>query len=208
MNIFPQNKMIVGIETDKQMILKVGFTLIELLVTIAIFMIITAVILVNNGRFNNAVIMTNIAYELALSIREAQSAALNVRLTPGQTDFNFGYGVHIDMATGANTKYILFADKIGASGEGTYSVGTPDFDVTEYKIKRGYFIKSISTSPSGTASDIDFTFKRPNPEASIKSSSGTSYNEATICIGHPNDTNIKACVKVNKAGLINVVENP
>ena len=53
--------------------LKKGFTLVELLVTIVIFVIITGVVLVNSNKFDSSVLLHNFTYDVALTIKQAQT---------------------------------------------------------------------------------------------------------------------------------------
>lgn len=49
-----------------------GFSLLELLVVISIFTIITTIALFNQGQLNSNVLLTNLAYDVALTVREVQ----------------------------------------------------------------------------------------------------------------------------------------
>src|SRR3989344_4615422 len=50
-----------------------GFTLVELMVVTGILVVITSLILANNTRFGGAVLLENLAYDIALSMRKAQT---------------------------------------------------------------------------------------------------------------------------------------
>ena len=56
-----------------------GFTLIELMVTLAIFTIMTSVIMANYPGFNNKIALEVLAQDIALSIRQAQVYGISVR---------------------------------------------------------------------------------------------------------------------------------
>ena len=58
---------------------KAGFTLVELLVTISIFVILTGVVLFNSNSFDSTVLLNNFGYDIALTIKQAQSFGVNVR---------------------------------------------------------------------------------------------------------------------------------
>lgn len=71
----------------------------------------------NYGDFNNNVIMTNLSYEVALEIRQAQVYSLGVRgasnYAPGATRdaFNTRYGVYFNIGEeGGDTNFVSFAD--------------------------------------------------------------------------------------------------
>jgi len=55
-----------------------GFSLIELMVTIGILVLVSGVVFFNHSQFNNHVIIENLAYEISLTIRQAQSYGLQV----------------------------------------------------------------------------------------------------------------------------------
>ncbi len=85
----------------------VGFSMVELMISIGIFMLITGILLANFPSFSSKISLENLAYEIALSIREAQIYGLSVKQF-GTGGFDYGYGIHFD-----NTDYnsfILFAD--------------------------------------------------------------------------------------------------
>jgi prepilin-type N-terminal cleavage/methylation domain-containing protein len=48
-----------------------GFTLVELMVTVGIFTIISGLLLARYSNFNQGIILTNLAYDIALTIRSA-----------------------------------------------------------------------------------------------------------------------------------------
>lgn len=151
---------------------KGGFTIIELMICVFIFAMMTTLLLAKYGSFNTNVLLTNLAYDVALTIRNAQSYGLNVKSSPNEENkFNYAYGVHIALGT----EFIFFVD---TDGDGVYDV---DEKITSTTIKRGMSIgricpganecKSLPNTVNGVAVDwpesIDITYKRPNPEAKI-----------------------------------------
>lgn len=101
-----------------------GFTLVELLVTIVIFVVITGVVLLNSNRFDSSVLLNNFAYDVALTIKQAQSYGVNVREninTGFNTSVSGAYGIHFNRLVDS-TKFVLFNDTIG----GPLSPNTPD----------------------------------------------------------------------------------
>lgn len=154
-----------------------GFTLIELLVVTAILTIVSGIILVNNNRFGGAILLENLAYDVGLSIREAQVYGIAVRRY-GTSNFQAGYGMHFSMSS--PTTYVLFVDAV--SENGLYD-GCPDSASCELvqstDIHRGFQIAdlcSIPTSGGGETCDLDrldILFQRPEPDAFI-SANGVS----------------------------------
>lgn len=169
-----------------------GFTVVEILVSVGIFAIITSIVLVNNAKFNNALLLGNLAYDVALSIREAQTYGLNVRgaSSGGTTLFTAGYG--ITFRTTTSNAYELFADL----NNNHINNGGNEL-VRTYSVSSGYAIKDICGTPlgggtkqcksNGLLSDgISLSFMRPNPDAFIRSLSGSvSYTHAEIILVSP-----------------------
>lgn len=85
-----------------------GFTLIELLVVLAIIGIISVVALNSQSSFNKTLILANTAYDIALTIRSAQTFGIGSRAVTGTTIANAGYGVYFEAATPGS--FVLFAD--------------------------------------------------------------------------------------------------
>ena len=157
---------------------KGGFTLVELMVCIIIFVAMTALLVFKYGNFNQSVLLTNLTYDTALTLRTAQNYGLSVK--GGLTDsggtlvscnsdsFNCAYGVAFTSKTAGsghltNNKFILFVDK---QNNGKYN-GSDD-DITVYTLKGGATISKIcviSDDCSQTVDEIYISFKRPDPSA-------------------------------------------
>ena len=83
-----------------------GFTYVELLVVFGIIITISAVVFTSQSNFNKVIILANTAYDIALTIRSAETYGLGGRATNAAA--NVGYGVHFD--TSNSRQYKLFAD--------------------------------------------------------------------------------------------------
>jgi len=151
-----------------------GFTLVELLVTIVIFVILTGIVLFNQNSFNNGIVLKNLAYDIALNIKQIQTYGIAVK--ESQTVSNFSsYGIYFDLAN--NKNFILFADTGGnpdGSPDGKFNgssncpVGDPEC-IQRYSISRGSYINKICigldpTCPTQTQK-LTILFRRPNPDA-------------------------------------------
>ncbi|MFA5652147.1 MAG: type II secretion system protein [Candidatus Paceibacterota bacterium] len=185
---------------------KKGFTLVELLITITMFVIVTGVVLVNSNSFDSSVLLNNFAYDVALTIKQAQSYGVNVRETSnfrdvGLNQFNSAYGVFFDL-TQSNTNFVLFND--APATDGTYnriydsSITTCSVDdpecIQKYTIRKGNIIKSICAGsgpddcPDGVSKveKLSILFQRPNLAALIYSetsgilSSAQPYAKVTL----------------------------
>lgn len=146
---------------------RAGFTLIELLVTLGIMMLISAIILGDHNRFGGSVLLQNLAYDVALSVRQAQVYGISVRRfgSASSANFDVGYGVHFDLDN--PTTYVIFGDAIGTPN-GLYDTGEA---VNILNINQGYRITQLCTT-SGAGENcaprfLDVLFIRPEPDALI-----------------------------------------
>ena len=191
--------------------LSAGFTLVELLVSISIFAVITAIVLASHSRFSSNISLTNLAYDIALSIREAQSYGLNSR-TDGGT-FGLGYGMRF--RTDVSDRYTFFVDINGNNAANSGEV------LEWYFTQKGNYISKICANviqgnPLGTVCtggdpyndfSLAVVYRRPNPEAILRLTlvgAVTYADSATITISSPNG-NTRDIV-VTSAGQISVVQ--
>lgn len=181
--------------------------MVELVVSVGILMVITLVILVNQSTFGGNILVGNLAYDVGLSVRQAQVFGLAVReFGVGTSRFNVGYGVHFDINTPHD--YFIFADvdknNIFNTGDGTEEV---------FSVGRGYSIKQLcATAPSavevcsgtGSLSVLDITFLRPDPDAYIRTNGDTAtlYQRARIIVQSPQG--VEREVTIESTGQISV----
>ncbi len=155
-----------------------GFTLIEMLVVIGVMAVISALILANNNRFGGVVLLQNLAYDIALSIRQAQ--VYGIAVARFNESFDAGYGMHfqIDTNPSAQSAYVLFAD---VNDNGVYD--PPGELVQSTFIAGGYRIAQLCVTPASASDRCDITsldilFVRPEPDAYIRSPQVSGLNEA------------------------------
>jgi prepilin-type N-terminal cleavage/methylation domain-containing protein len=83
-----------------QSVFSKGFSLIELIVAVSIITIITSVALFHQAKFSSDILITNMAYEVALTIRQAEVFGISSKgdgsLPSGLSNekYRVGYGVH------------------------------------------------------------------------------------------------------------------
>lgn len=148
-----------------------GFSLIELLAVTGILVAISSIILVNNAQFGGAITLKNLAYDMALSVREAQIYGISVRRY-GASNFQPGYGMHFRASS--PTSYILFVDADVENGR--YDGG--DELVESFTIGRGHTISDLCVTLAGAETEtcgmdkLDILFKRPEPDAQIRYNDG------------------------------------
>jgi prepilin-type N-terminal cleavage/methylation domain-containing protein len=167
-----------------------GFTLIELIVVLAIFAIITGIALADQGNLNSNILVSNLAYEIGLSIRQAQSYGVGVRAVSTTGGFDGAYGVSFDVSK--PNRIILFND---LNGDNLYEDGEEDSELQVVNQQGNKIVATCVELDPGQKCTKDtgvglltITFKRPNPEAVFTRASvdsdgniidGTMVNNAT-----------------------------
>ena len=178
-----------------------GFTLIEMLVVLAIIVVITAIVFSGETGFNRSFYLTNTAYDVALTFREAQTFGISSRAF-GSVQ-NARYGIYV--SNSAPSSYSLFADlgsnagapaacPLGTAGTPTARPGNCLYDgsseqVQQFSLSNGFRISGFcvgsscytaSADPSRTFSVV---FTRPNEDATISTVSGASVTTgSTGCL--------------------------
>lgn len=206
-----------------------GFTLVEMAVVTAIFAILTTIVMIRYGDFTSNMLVTNMAYEIALELRQAQVFGLGSRgydKPTGDTEFSRPYGVFINLddTTKQADKVYFFADLNLSSqpgyGQCNASGGTGicsclnDECISQHTLQRNIRITEVITDTTanvGTceATNIDqlaITFKRPSPEAHIERqiTGVDDYTFAQIKVEAPGSSVKPAYVLVRKTGQISV----
>ncbi len=198
-----------------------GFTLIELIVCMAIFAFVTGVVLYNYSQFNTNVLVTNLAYDVGLSIRQAQVFGTSVRYqdTGVGSGFSGSFGIHFD-ALHPNS-LVFFADKPGTGGtagnDNIYDDALGE-KIEERTLTQNYRFRNFCAVPSlgepecsdnGAHLDyLDISFARPEPDAIIRTSDRAQdgrYQSASVCIASPLGKERK--VFIQSTGQISVSSN-
>jgi prepilin-type N-terminal cleavage/methylation domain-containing protein len=213
---------------------KKGFTLLEMLVVVAIIGVLAAVLIVGQSSFNKATLLTDTAYTVALSIREAQTLGVSSKEIGGIS--NAGYGVHF--GSGSATTYQQFADIYPPVGQTSYTlaycphskgdVNTPadrpgncKYDSNQgelvnnytfgqnFKISNIYYIDSNgninSFLPTVASKSINIVYERPNTQALINyASGGTVLPEVEAIIQLTSPQGGTRCIDATQYGEIKV----
>ncbi|MEX2405217.1 MAG: hypothetical protein WD579_01300, partial [Candidatus Paceibacterota bacterium] len=157
--------------------------------------------LTNYRGFDNSILLTNLAHEVALSVREAQVFGVSVR---GQgSDFSAGYGLHLD--TDSPGTFILFADTQAGGG---YS-SSFDTDVDIYSFNSNFGIESLQQIQSGGGYStidgaVDIVFTRPDPEPDFYVN-GVFQSMTGVRINIESPDSSTRAVEVYSTGQISVV---
>ncbi len=179
-----------------------GFSLIEMLVVIGIIVVISGIVLANNVRFGGMVQLQNLAYDIALSIRQSQVYGISVTRFSNTSTFAAAYGMHFQ--TSSPNSFQMFGD-VGTIN-GVYDIACNCELVQSTAIQTGYTIAYLFVTPqgsstesaTGTVTSLDITYRRPNPDAYItkngdqltfnakgKYVSGTKNDQARIVVRSP-----------------------
>ncbi|HEY4502422.1 MAG TPA: type II secretion system protein [Candidatus Paceibacterota bacterium] len=170
-----------------------GFSLLELLLVIGIFVTITTIGLVSYSQFNGRTLLDNLAYDIGLSIRQAQYYGLSVReQNVSGSGFETAYGIYFSASD--PTSYIFFAD---ANRNGEYD-GDSSCDgecIDRFSLGRGYIISELCAVLAGGTSHcmstgeltyVAISFDRPDPDAIFHTNQGSGvYEEVTVVVRAP-----------------------
>lgn len=171
-----------------------GLTVVEVMVVVAIFALVTSVLFFNFSKFTTNVSLKNLAQEIALMVRKAQTYATGVHNLDGisvsSTQFP-SYGISFSTSTSGgayaptNKKFVLFADVANSSGStnrfydnNNSACGNPSSVrecVEMLTITSGDRIVSLCTDLGCiTNGSANVLFRRPTPDAEICVVSGST----------------------------------
>ncbi len=170
-----------------------GFTIAEIIVSIAIVVLMMSVVLFGYRAYNDNIILSSAASEMAVTIRQAQSYGVSVKQLAGTNDFNTSYGIWFDLSNPGS--YYMFADKNGNGkydGDASCSAGAECVEKDDLKnnVTFSSFCSTnsvgVEACPAPGVQSVSVLFKRPNTEAYIYSFDSTgslvsnSYNAVKI----------------------------
>jgi prepilin-type N-terminal cleavage/methylation domain-containing protein len=212
---------------------KRGFTLVEMTVAVAIFSLVTSVVLYNHGKFNSSVVVTNLAYQAALAVRQAQVYSLSIRADSLDGDYqNFatpvgylGYGAHFGVGDDdddeQNKIIYFFADKDGDllySNNKAEACNTGDNECREeIMLQGGNSVKEICITLNDDdeekcgISSLDVSFQHPETNAYIIADEEADYVMSDIRSARIRLQSVHGnlrSVKVDKSGQISIVNEP
>ncbi len=202
-----------------------------MLVVLAIIVVVTAIALTSQSKFNQTLVLANTAYDVALSIRNAEIYGIGSRGLG--TSANTGYGV--DFRTLPSSTFIFFADTYSNPGAAdschpTTTPSAPDakpgncvYDssrseaVQTYTLNNGIKVTNFCAVKNGTtycasgggssATVLDIVFARPNTSASISVRSSTqtlAQNMDSACLTISSPTGAAKYVRVTAIGAVDL----
>ncbi len=181
---------------QKERNLHSGFSILEVLITAAIIGVITGLITLQYGSFNNLILLKNQAYQVALDLRETQTRSLSV--SGANAAFRKPYGIHFERDN--PYQYILFLDANPENG--LYDLGE-EIEVrkldSRFRLGR---LCSGSTESCTTVSAMSVVFRRPNFDAIMNA--GAIANAAVEITTINGDGEDVRAVNINAAGQITI----
>lgn len=202
-----------------------GFTILELMFVIAIFGIMSTVVLFGFRDFGLKTTFDNLAQDIALHIVQAQKSAISgsVSLTTLGT-FAPTRGIHFTSGTTpspADQEFIYFNDiglvpngkydsTPGCGSSGTECISSTKITTGEYVSMISYVWPGSSYIPVAAGSTVDITFTRPFPDAKINIClpSGVScyppVQNVYIELATTRDPTLKKTIVVNGLGEVRV----
>ena len=185
---------------------KKGFTLIEMMIVLGIFVLITTLLLSNQKKFGTNIEVTNLAYDVALSIRQTQTYGLAVKNSGlASADFTSAYGIHFDSST--PSQYIIFFDRLDPnSGTRNYVMDSGE-ESEIYTLRNGFTISDLCAGTCGLQK-MDVVFVRPNPEAHITyTNGGQTFSATDVYLKVKSPQGKIKWIRVLKSGQISVEDN-
>ena len=176
------------------------------MVTIGIFVLMTALILARYDVYSYGSLLSNVAYDVALTIRQAQTYGTSVKVADSTandySNYKAAYGVHFDMSS--PSQFILFSD---VNNNGTRDGS--DLTITTYNIKKGTRITGLcSGSDSASCTNrsmLAVSFRRPEPKAIICDENGNCvYGYAKITVAFGDDPANRRDIVVRSVGQVTV----
>ncbi len=186
-----------------------GFTVLEMLIVLGIIGLMTSVVIAQYRNFDSTTLLNNLAYEIALDVREAQVLTMSVSRNSDQDQD--AYGIYFDDDTDS---YIIFADDQSLNptetADGKYTEGV-DPKIKTVVLQGGARISDICHAwdsankkpincglTTGTAS-----FKRPHLDTTLRHGGGLE-NDLYIVVKSARGTNTKV-IHINKSSRIEVL---
>ena len=182
-----------------------GFGLVELLVSFSILTLVLGTIMVRQDSFDNAVLLRNQAYEIALHVREVQMYAVSILGNAG--DYRDVYGLYFNTTNATNRSgYKVYQDT--TSGNLRYDTSEEfgmqgDLD-QRFEVGAIRLINSNGvTLPSND--QVSVMFQRPNFDARFFDSSGeVSASVLEVDIVLKRDSSKLRTIEITKTGQISV----
>jgi prepilin-type N-terminal cleavage/methylation domain-containing protein len=170
-----------------------GFTLLELIVVVAIFGILSVVSLSGYQGFGLQMRLANTAYDVALTIRQAQLYGASGKSLSDVTSGDVADLSYSMNFTNGNSKYSM-----------KYIIGVGSETIEkEYVFSSDYTIGVYQGSVSSVCSSAKIKYTRPNPEPSLLCDNNTASSPIIIRIENTKTADVRY-VNIYNNGQISV----
>ncbi len=166
-----------------------GYTFIELIVVISIFGIMASVAVLNFSDYTTQTTLQNTAEDIALTIKQAQSASIAGK-TLGQQgpDFTPSYGIYLSDNAAKSDRFVYFYNSLVGTSPGYESTNGEKIReisiTTSDRIEKLCITDANNDEDCGGITNMSIAFRRPFPDAIITTNAtgGTVPNGAVIYI--------------------------
>lgn len=185
-----------------------------MVMVLTIFGLLTAIVSYNYSTFNNQIILANLAYEVAMQVREAQVFSLGVRGSNGS--FNSKYGVYFTTGSGGFISFIdgndnnfcnnsngtTICDNCASDSECEKVITmTRNMTISDIRVTTNE-VNPINGTSLGSSGKIFISFQRPYTDSLIYDATGTEYSGVAIIIQSADG--LKKAIVIRKTGQISV----
>jgi type II secretory pathway pseudopilin PulG len=179
------------------------------MIVITFFVVLSSIVLFNYRDFDDSAQLENESLGVALEIRDMQVRALSARAQVGDKDpskFQYAHGVFFDRIV-STSSFLTYINN-GLTTPTHYWFDDNFLSCTgecmiRHDLSMGYSISKICTTPSACTESASISFKRPNPDAIIKTADG-GLDQGEILVEIMSPKGATSTVHVTKAGQIYV----
>lgn len=202
-----------------------GMSYVELIVVLAIFAVLSSVVLFNYSKFQAKVDIKNLSSDIALQIVQAQKSSLAGLLPPVVQRTNYtdstwkpSYGVYFNITAvgGDNKSFIYFTDLNNSSNtpgtqNSVYDTATCPGSgecLNKITITKGNYISGLAVvyqnGTTAALNDLTVVFSRNNPSAIIRSSTAFTSTVSYVRIAITSPVSPTGTIKLYPSGRVQV----
>lgn len=170
-----------------------GFSILEVLITAAIIGVITGLVVLKYGAFNNLILLKNQAFQISIDLRETQNRALS-SLGRGGTAFRDGYGIYFSLST--PDRYVIFID---TDNDNSFDANE---ELETRRLDSRFILSQLCNGGTCTANTMAIVFRRPNFDAIINN--GNISNGRIEIVPKNGAAGVVRAININAAGQISV----
>lgn len=162
------------------------------MVAIGIMVILSISLLIQQNKFDSSVYITNISYEIAQLIGQAQTYSTSSVVGDSSGSDNSSYGVYFEKN---NNNIIFYKNEDGNQAYSQNQDSIVETFIVPVKTK----VKSICADSNCNKTAVSISFKRPNREPIFSFDGGGNPNSARIII---ENSGTERSITVSRTGYI------